>query len=231
MLVIKDLTVVYPDGTKALDGVDMSVGPNERVALIGANGAGKSTLLSAIMGLAPTSGGSITMDGLVLSKSTEAEVRRKIGIVFQNPDDQLFMTRIRDDVAFGPRNCGLPREEIEARVDGALGKLRILHLKDRASGRLSGGEKRLAAIAGVLAMNPGMLLLDEPSSFLDPKARRNLIQILSSLPQAVLIATHDLDLASRSFSRVVVLQNGRVRVEGPPDDILSDEKKLEEYGL
>jgi cobalt/nickel transport system ATP-binding protein len=231
MLVIKDLTVIYPDGTKALDGVDMSVSTNERVALIGSNGAGKSTLLSAIMGLAPISGGSITVDGVILSKGTEAEVRRKIGIVFQNPDDQLFMTRIRDDVAFGPRNCGLPLEEIEARVDEVLTKLCILHLKDRASGRLSGGEKRLASIAGVLAMNPEMLLLDEPLSFLDPKARRNLLQILSSLPQAAIVATHDLDLASRRFSRVIVLQDGRVRIEGSPEDILSDEKKLEEYGL
>jgi cobalt/nickel transport system ATP-binding protein len=230
MLLVKDLSVIYPDGHKALRNVSFSIGDGERVALIGANGAGKSTLLRAIMGLLPISG-EVAADGVVLSKGTAPEIRRRVGIVFQNPDDQLFMTKVRDDVAFGPRNFGLPEDEIDRRVDAALDRLNALHLKDRISDRLSVGEKRVVGVATVLSMAPGTLLLDEPSSSLDPRARRVLIGTLQVLPQAELVATHDLDMAKRLCTRVLVLQDGCLRAEGSAADILSDEEKLEEYGL
>jgi cobalt/nickel transport system ATP-binding protein len=231
MLLVRELSVTYQDGNRALSEVSFSVGGEERVALIGANGAGKSTLLRSIMGLLPIAGGDIEVDGVILSKRTAPDIRRKVGIVFQNPDDQLFMARVRDDVAFGPRNMGLPEDEVERRVDLALERLNALHLRDRVSDRLSVGEKRMVGVASVLSMNPGTLLLDEPSSSLDPRSRRVLIETLRTLPQAVLIATHDLDLARRLCPRTIVLREGRLLADGPSGDILADEGELERYGL
>jgi cobalt/nickel transport system ATP-binding protein len=231
MLVLKDISVTYPDGNRALDGVSLTLGAGERAALVGANGAGKSTLLRAIVGLLPVSGGEVSAGGIALSKRTAPDVRAKVGILFQNPDDQLFMAKVADDVAFGPRNLGLPEDEVSRRVDSALGRLGAAHLRDRVSDRLSGGEKRLAGLASVLSMEPDVLLLDEPSSFLDPRSRRNLIGLLASLPQAILLATHDLGMAARLCSRAVVLREGKVCAEGDADKILADEKKLEAFGL
>jgi cobalt/nickel transport system ATP-binding protein len=231
MLLIKNISVLYPDGNRALANVSFTLNDGERVALIGANGAGKSTLLRAIVGLLPTSGGEIEAGGVILSRRTAPEVRRKIGIVFQKPDDQLFMTKVLDDVAFGPRNMGLSENEINLRVNAALEQLDAMHLKNRLSDRLSVGEKRIVGVASVLSMSPEMILLDEPSSSLDPRSRRILIATLGSLPQAIIVATHDLDLARRLCSRVVILQNGNLRAEGSADDILADEQKLEQYGL
>ncbi|MDR1885976.1 MAG: energy-coupling factor ABC transporter ATP-binding protein [Synergistaceae bacterium] len=231
MLEVRGLSVTYPDGKEAVSGVSFALGDDERVALIGANGAGKSTLLRSIVGLLPASAGEIKMDGVVLSNISVSEIRRKIGIVFQNPDDQLFMANVRDDVAFGPRNMGLPEDEVGRRVDSALGCLGISHLGDRISDRLSVGEKRMAGIASVLSMSPNALLLDEPSSSLDPRSRRALMDTLQSLPHSALIATHDLDLAGRLCPRVIILQDGRLRADGPSDELLSDLKKLESYGL
>ncbi|MDR3321369.1 MAG: energy-coupling factor ABC transporter ATP-binding protein [Synergistaceae bacterium] len=231
MLRVKGLSVTYPDGNRALDDVSFALDDRERVALIGANGAGKSTLLRTIMGLVPISGGEVEVGGVTLSKRTAQEIRRRIGIVFQNPDDQLFMTRVCDDVAFGPRNMGLSEDEVEARVNSALDQLNILHLKNRISDRISVGEKRMAGIASVISMAPETILLDEPSSSLDPRSRRMLIKTLRALPHAALIATHDLNLAKDLCPRVIVLQDGRLRADSPSSEILSREEKLEEYGL
>ncbi|MDR1483125.1 MAG: energy-coupling factor ABC transporter ATP-binding protein [Synergistaceae bacterium] len=230
MLAVNGISVTYPDGNLALDSVSFAIGDNERVALIGANGAGKSTLLRAIVGLLPMSG-EISVCGVKLSKQTASEIRKIIGIVFQNPDDQLFTMKVRDDIAFGPRNFGLSDEEAERLVDSALEQLNAVHLKERTPYKLSAGEKRIVGIAAILAMNPKVLLLDEPSSFQDPRSRRILIGTLRSLRQAQLVATHDLDLARSLCSRVIVLRDGRVRAEGPTDEILSDDGRLEEYGL
>jgi cobalt/nickel transport system ATP-binding protein len=231
MLALKDVSVAYPDGNRAVKGVSLAIGRGERAALVGANGAGKSTLLRAIVGLLPLSGGSVSVDGIELSVRTASDVRMKAGIVFQNPDDQLFMAKVADDVAFGPRNLGLSEGEVSRRVGSALECLDATHLRDRISDRLSGGEKRLASLAAVLSMEPSALLLDEPSSFLDPRSRRNLIGLLSSLPQAMLVATHDLDMARRLCSRAVILRDGCVCAEGDAREILGDEEKLEAYGL
>jgi cobalt/nickel transport system ATP-binding protein len=231
MLLVNNLFVTYPDGNKALSDVTFTLGDGERVAMIGANGAGKSTLIKAIMGLLPISGGKIVVDGLTLSKHTSRDIRMKVGVVFQNPDDQLFMTRVFDDVAFGPRNMRLPEDEIGDRVRSVLSRLGIARLSERASDRLSVGEKRMAGIASVLSMRPGTLLMDEPSSSLDPRSRRTLIETLRSLPQAALIATHDLDLARRLCPRVIVMQEGCLRFDGSSDEIIQDEKKLEQFGL
>lgn len=228
---MKDVSVTYPDGNRAVNGVSLALGNGERKALVGANGAGKSTLLRAIVGLLSISGGEARVDGIALSARTAPDVRARVGMVFQNPDDQLFMAKVADDVAFGPRNMGLSEDEVNRRVGSALDRLGAAHLKDRVSDRLSGGEKRLVGLASVLSMEPCILLMDEPSSFLDPRSRRNLIKVLSSLPQAILLATHDLDMARRLCSRAVVLRDGRVCAEGSADELLSDKQMLEAHGL
>lgn len=230
MFVLEELSAVYPDGTKALDGVSFSLRDGESAALIGANGAGKSTLIMAAVGVLPSAGTARTA-GLLLEKQNLAEIRRKTGVLFQNPDDQLFSATIYDDVAFAPRSAGLSAEETEERVRAAMSLLGIDYLKKRTALKLSGGEKRLAALAAVIAMEPSVLLFDEPTAFLDPRARRSLIKILNGLPQTKLIATHDLAFAEAVASRAIVLKRGRVFADGAARDILHNEKLLEESGL
>lgn len=227
------LTVRYNPGDQvpALGGIGFSVSPGERVAVIGANGAGKSTLLLALIGILKPEAGEIVLGGIRVEKKTLGDLRRMTGLVQQNPDNQLFMPTVYEDVAFGPRNYGYPGEEIEARTDAVLARLGIAHLKRRMSHRLSGGEKRLAALAGILVMEPAVLLLDEPSSFLDPRSRRRLIETLGTLPQTMLIATHDLDLALDLCPRIMLLKEGRLRADGRAEDILDDLSLLEECGL
>jgi len=224
------LTVEYSDGTRAIDTVNFSIGSGENVALIGANGAGKTSLLLALVGVLLPSGGEIRAVGLTLGKKTMREIRSRIGMVFQNPDDQLFMPNIYEDIAFGPRNYGCDEEESARRVDNALAGLGIAHLAERSPLRLSGGEKRLAAIATVLAMNPEHVMFDEPTAFLDPRARRNLISTLADLPQGKLIATHDLAFAEALCSRVLLLQNGKLVTDGGIG-LLRDITALESAGL
>jgi len=230
MLTVHNLTVEYPDGTRAIDEVSFALCAGENVALIGANGAGKTSLLLALVGVLVPKSGSIVAGGKTLGKGTLREIRSQIGMVFQNPDDQLFMPSIFEDVAFGPRNYGCPVEETEERVNDALAALGIGHLGLRSPLKLSGGEKRLAAIATVLAMRPGFMLLDEPSAFLDPRARRNLIGILAELPQGKLIATHDLALAEELCSRILLLQDGRL-VADEGTQLLRDTQALTAAGL
>jgi len=217
MLKLNNVTVVYPDKTIAINSVDLSINAGENIALIGENGAGKTTLLLAIVGALELSNGTIEIDGIQLGKKTVNEIRKKAGLVFQNPDDQLFMPLIYDDVAFGCRNYGMTEDEIAIRVDETLKQLQISHLRGRSSLRLSGGEKRLAAIASVLAMEPSILMFDEPTAFLDPKAKRALIETLQKLNHTMIIATHDITFAANVCGRVIILKNGQIAADGMTD--------------
>jgi cobalt/nickel transport system ATP-binding protein len=228
---IENASFIYPDGHQAISNLNLSIKDNESIGIVGANGAGKSTLLTLLTGINFANEGSLTVNNIKVSQQTLYEVRRRVGIVFQNPDEQLFMAKVYDDLAFGPRNYGLAEEEVAQRVASVLKKLEIEHLADRVPHKLSGGEKRSAAIASVLTMEPVILLLDEPSSFLDPKCRRNLIQILKSLKLTKIIATHDLDLVLDVCDRVIVLKSGTLFADGDPYAILTQEKLMEDCGL
>ena len=231
ILCADQVTVVGTGGVKILDDVSFTLTAGEKVALIGENGAGKSTLLMSLVGITPIESGNVHVNQIELNKKNLAQIRAETGVVFQNPDDQLFMPKVYDDIAFGPRNLGIAEDEINARIDTVLEKLGISHLRERMTGRLSGGEKRRIAIATVLVMNPSVLLFDEPSSFLDPKSRRLLIKELLSLQYTQFIATHDLDLALEVCDRVIVLQNGKIQAEGTVKEILTNQELLDKFGL
>ena len=221
----------YPDGTEALRGVSFTISHGEAVGIIGPNGAGKSTLLLHINGSLLPSRGRVLIGGLEVSKGTRGEVRRRVGLVFQDPDDQLFMPSVYEDVAFGPLNMGLGEEEVERRVDRALRWLGCCHLRDRPPHRLSTGQKRAVSIASVMAMEPDILIMDEPSSNLDPRSRREVISFLNGFIHTKIIATHDLDLVLDTCQRVILLNGGVVKADGPAGEILLDGKLLEENGL
>lgn len=231
MIKIENLCIDYPDGTRAVDGLSLTLKDGENVALIGANGAGKTSFMLSLVGVLPISSGTVTVDEVVLTKKTINDVRKRVGLVFQNPDDQLFMPVIREDVAFGPHNFGKSHEEINRLVDETLSRLGISHLASRSPLKLSGGEKRMAAIATVLAMEPGAMLFDEPTAFLDPRARRNLINVLATLPHSKLIATHDLRFALDTCERAVLLKKGRLFADGDPKELLFDKKLMEDCGI
>lgn len=230
MMKINHLSVIYPDKTIAVDNIDLAIQSEESVALIGANGAGKTSLLLSLVGVIPSTG-EIVVDDVHLDKHTLGEIRKRVGVVFQNPDNQLFMPTIYDDVAFGLRNYGLPENEIEAKVDFYLKELGILHLKNRSPLKLSGGEKRIAAIATVLVMEPSVMLFDEPTAFLDPKARRNLINVLNRLPHTKLIASHDLPFVAEVCDRAVVLKNGKIFADGMPYDLIYNKQLMDDSGI
>lgn len=230
MLTINNVTVEYPDGTKAINNLSLNVKSGEKLALIGANGAGKSTLMLAIEGILDSTG-EIKIDDLVVNSKNIVKVRQQVGMLFQNPDDQLFMATIYDDIAFGPRNAGLDEESVKYRVEDRLKLLNIEHLKDKTALKLSGGEKRMAALATVLAMKPSVMLLDEPTAFLDPKARRNLINVLNSLPHTMLIATHDLTFAKDVCREAVVIKDGNFFAKGNCDEILYNQELMDEGGI
>jgi cobalt/nickel transport system ATP-binding protein len=214
MLKLQNVTVVYPDKTKAVDDVSLTAEEGENIALIGGNGAGKTSLLLAIIGILEPVNGIVEIDGIQLGKKTVNEIRKKVGLVFQNPDDQLFMPFVFDDVAFGCRNFGMPEETVKKRVDETLNQLGIDHLRSRSSLKLSEGEKRMTAIATVLAMEPSVIMFDEPTAFLDHRARRTLIETLKKLHHTKIIATHDMTFASEVCSRVIILNNGRIVADG-----------------
>ena len=230
MLTINNVTVEYPDGTKAINNLSLNVKSGEKLALIGANGAGKSTLMLAIEGIVDSTG-EIKIDDLVVDSKNIVKVRQQVGMLFQNPDDQLFMANIYDDIAFGPRNAGLDEESVKYRVEDRLKLLNIEHLKDKTALKLSGGEKRMAALATVLAMKPSVMLLDEPTAFLDPKARRNLINVLNSLPHTMLIATHDLTFAKEVCREAVVIKDGNFFAKGNCNEILYNQELMDEGGI
>jgi cobalt/nickel transport system ATP-binding protein len=222
----KNLAFSYPDNTLALHGVSFRIRHGESVAFVGANGAGKSTLLLHLNGyLTPTSG-QVRIGDFPLAKETLQEVRRTVGMVFQDPDDQLFMSTVYDDVAFGPLNLGLPMDEVHARVQKALATVGVLELKERPSHRLSAGQKRRVAIATVLSMSPDILVMDEPSAGLDPWARRQLIELLKSFKHSKIIATHDLDMVLDICERTIIINEGMIEADGPTAEIFQNEKLL-----
>jgi cobalt/nickel transport system ATP-binding protein len=216
---VVDLRFQYPDGTAALQGVDFSLQAGETVAVFGANGSGKTTFLLHLVGLLGGSG-EIRVCGKQLNASTLTFARQKIGVLFQDSDDQLFMPSVEEDVAFGPLNMGLPADEVRSRVERCLDLVGMRHAGARAPYHLSAGEKRRVALAGVLATDPEIIVLDEPATFLDPPARAQLVTILCSLPQAKLIVTHDVDLARTLASRAVFFEKGRIAANGDVETIV-----------
>ncbi len=221
-----NLSHLYPDGTVALRDISFTVSQGESVAIIGANGAGKSTLLLHLNGVLATTGGEVRINGVQLAKGTLPYVRRSVGMVFQEPDDQLFMPTVHDDVAFGPLNLGLTGRELERRVQESLHRVGIAHLRGKAPYNLSGGEKKRAAIATVLAMAPEILVMDEPTSGLDPHARRQLVGLLREFPHTRIFTSHDLDMVLELCPRTIVLHEGVVAADGPTEGIFRDDDLL-----
>ncbi len=231
------LTYNYPDGRRALDGVDLTIASGESTALVGPNGAGKSTLLLHLNGLLPGRRGfghrpapSVWIDGLDASRDGAA-VRRKVGLVFQDPDDQLFSTTVLEDVAFGPLNLGVPKSEARRLALECLGRVGLAEAADRPPHHLSFGERKRVCLAGVLACNPSVLVLDEPTANLDPRGRRRFIELIGSLSATKLIATHDLEMVLEICPRTVLLDAGRVIADGPSRMILDDGALMEAHGL
>ena len=221
-----DLCHCYPDGTEALRGITFRIHHGESVAVVGANGAGKSTLLLHLNGyLAPTRG-DVRIGDTPVVRTTLPEVRRTVGMVFQDPDDQLFMPTVFDDVAFGPLNLGLPPAEVERRVADALEQVGVAHLHNKPPYRLSGGEKRRVAIATVLSMSPDILVLDEPTTGLDPYARRQIMGLLRDFNHTKIITSHDLDMVMELCERTIVLREGRVAADGPTREIFGNDELL-----
>jgi cobalt/nickel transport system ATP-binding protein len=240
ILEIKNLYYAYPDGPAALRDVSFSLGRGEKLAVVGANGSGKSTLLAHLAGCFPLAKESEVrlFDQATNSSQTSQaagsdleRLRRAVGLVFQDPDDQLFMPRVLEDVAFGLVSRGMNGAEAQGQARAVLETLSAAHLANRLPHRLSGGEKRVVALAGILAMRPEILALDEPTSALDPRARRRVIEILKTLNQSMILATHDLSMAMEICTRVLIMNGGRVAAEGPLPALLKDEKLLSENGL
>lgn len=221
LVALEDVHYQYPDGTPALRGVSFTLHHGESVALVGGNGAGKSTVLLLLAGVLFPEKGRVRVGDWEVTPATLPRVRRSLGVVFQDPDDQLFMPTVEDDVAFGPTNLGLPPEEVRARTEAALARVGALHLRARPPHRLSGGEKRAVAIATVLAMSPDILVMDEPSSNLDPASRRALIEQLQAFEHTKIVASHDLELVREVCRRTIVMVGGEVAADGHTGDVLS----------
>ncbi|MEU6527939.1 ABC transporter ATP-binding protein [Streptomyces sp. NPDC046928] len=230
-LEVSGLAFAYPDGHQALFGVDFSIERGERVALLGPNGAGKTTLVLHLNGILSGGTGTVRVAGLPVGREHMAQIRRRVGIVFQDPDDQLFMPTVREDVAFGPAAAGLKGPELEARVDRALELVGMAEFKDRPPHHLSFGQRRRVAVATVLAMEPEILVLDEPSSNLDPASRRELADILRSLDVTVLMVTHDLPYALELCPRSLILSEGVIAADGPTRELLADDALMSAHRL
>lgn len=227
VLSINGLSFSYPDKPDVLKNISLSVMPGERVGLIGPNGSGKTTLFMGICGVLKPSAGEV----MILGKpASDGDFLPDVGLVFQNPDDQLFCPSVRDDVAFGPQNMRLPKDEVEARVVEALSAVDALALADRPAHHLSGGEKRMVAVATVLAMHPQLVMYDEPSASLDIRSRRHLIRLLQESRETILIASHDLELILEICDRVVLMDNGRIVADDNPRKIMGDDKLMEAHG-
>jgi cobalt/nickel transport system ATP-binding protein len=229
-LLVRNLHFSYPDGRIALRGVSLQIDRCEKVALVGPNGAGKSTLMLHLNGILDGDG-HIQVAGLPVIKPNLPVIRAKVGLVFQNPDDQLFSPTVFEDVAFGPLHMGLPEVEVRTRVTEALKQVAMLDYTDRLSHHLSVGEKKRVAIATVLSMEPEILILDEPSAGLDPRARRSLINFLRELPLTMLVSTHDMLMVRELFPRMIIMDEGRIVADGSTEVLMEDEALLEAHGL
>ncbi len=230
MLEFKNVKFAYPGGDDVLRGISFHVKEGEQVGLIGSNGAGKSTLMKASLGLLYVDG-DILVDGVKVAKDTLPEIRRNLGFVLQDSDSQMFMPTVLDDMIFGPMNYGKSREEAVQLADEMLARLNIEYLRDRHNHKISGGEKRMAAIATILAMDPKIMLMDEPSAALDPRNRRMLINTLQQIPVTKIIASHDLDMILETCTRVILINNGEIVADGETLTILSNKKLLEDNNL
>lgn len=230
MIEFKNVSFSYEKGITVLDGISFRIGPGESVGLIGANGSGKSTLLKILPGLISCEGEVLVKDIPVNSK-TLADIRRIIGFVIQNSDNQMFMPRVIDDMTFGLVNYGMTKEKAAERAEAVLEQLDLSYLKERYNHKISGGEKRMAAIATVLAMEPEILVMDEPTVSLDPFNRRSVINVINSLPQTKLIASHDLDMILETCQRVILISGGKIAADGRCEDILRDKALLESCRL
>ncbi len=233
-LEIKQLAFAYPDGNQALFGVDLQIANGERVALLGPNGAGKTTLVMHLNGIHPAQHGEVLIAGEKIdieNKVALKRIRSQVGIVFQDPDDQLFMPTVREDIGFGPYNLGLRGPELDQAINNALAQVGMLDFIDRAPHHLSFGQRRRIAVAGVLAMKPEILVLDEPSSNLDPASRRELAEILKSLEITLLMVTHDLPYALELCPRSLILSGGKIVEDRDTRELLKDEQTLEKYRL
>ena len=226
MLEFRNVSFSYEPGTPVLDNLSFHIRKGETVGLIGANGAGKSTIMKLMLGLLPAQG-EILVDGMPVTKQNLSVIRQKIGFVLQDSDNQMFMPTVYEDMIFGPRNYGLTREEADARVDRVLKELGLESLKHRHNHKISGGEKRMAAIATILAMEPEMIVMDEPSTALDPVNRRRVISTINSRKETKLIASHDLDMILDTCQRVILLNHGRIVADGEAETILRDQALLE----
>jgi cobalt/nickel transport system ATP-binding protein len=229
-LTVENLHFHYPDGHVALHGVSLKLCEGDKAALVGPNGAGKSTLMLHLNGIL-TGQGEVRIGGLRIQPDNLPAIRAMVGLVFQNPDDQLFSPTVFEDVAFGPLHMGLPEDEVHARVDEALEMVRMSAYKDRLSHHLSVGEKKRIAIATVLSMRPQILVLDEPSAGLDPRARRGLIHLLRDLPITMLVSSHDLLMVRELFPRMIIMDEGKIVADGLTADLMNDESLLEAHGL
>jgi len=228
---VEHLSFAYPDGHQALRDVSLSIEPCEKVALVGPNGAGKSTLILHLNGILSGSRGAVRVCGLPAAPGNLRRLRAMVGLVFQSPDDQLFSPTVYDDVAYGPLYQGLSPAEVQQRVEEALEAVRMSDYAGRVSHHLSVGEKKRIAIATVLSMKPDVLVLDEPTAGLDPRARRSLIHLLDELPLTMLVSTHDMLLVRELLPRMVVMDEGRVVADGPTDELMNDSALLEAHGL
>ena len=230
-LEIKELSFSYPDGRQALDNVNLEINKGERVALLGPNGAGKTTLVMHLNGILMSDQGSVKVADIKIEKDNLFEVRKRVGLVFQDPDDQLFMTTVRDDVAFGPANIGIQGEELNKVVDFALDQVKMKEFADRPPHHLSFGQRRRVAVATVLAMKPDILVLDEPSSNLDPASRRELAEILLNLDVTIFMVTHDLPYALEICPRAAILNKGKIVADGNTRDLLGNEELMDSNRL
>ncbi len=230
-LLLENLTFHYPDGFQALKNISVSIDQGEKVALVGPNGAGKSTLMLHLNGILGGGETAVTIAGMSITKQNLPHIRAKVGLVFQNPDDQLFSPTVFEDVAFGPLHMGLPEAEVRVRVATALAQVGMADFGERLSHHLSIGQKKRIAIATVLVMEPEILVLDEPSAGLDPRGRRSLINLLRELSVTMLVSTHDMRLVQELFPRTIIMDDGRIVADGETAVLLADDELLERHGL
>ena len=231
MIELNEVSFQYEKDTPILKNITFHAEAKESIGIIGANGMGKSTLLKLLIGLCTEYEGSIQVAGIPVTKKNLIEIRKKIGYVFQDSDNQLFMSKVWDDIAFGPKNYGYSRQEVELRVENALKQVHMEHLAEKQIHKLSGGQKKLVSIATILALTPDIILMDEPTIALDPRNRKNLIHLLNQLEQLKIIATHDLDMILDTCERTILINQGEIIRDGNTEEILSDKKLLEENGL